>query len=303
MFWGTFTGDLLILFTVLVLSVYYYLVRINSYWKDRGVPYEKPLPFFGNFYDIALGNVNPTEYFANLYKKFDGSYFGIYAMTKPMLVLKDPEIIKRVLIKDFKSFADRFFVADEKIDPIFTNSLMVVKNPLWKTLRAKLSPFFTSGKLKMMFSLIKECGDNMEEHVKKNLHKTLDMKEVCAKFASNMIATCAFGIEANCFEAENSEFRVAGRRIFNLSKTTSFKRISYVFGHTVVKLLRFKFVDGLAASFLGKTLWQTIREREEKQIVRNDLVDILIKLKNQNNPDDDFQLCKYLPTKILINIL
>lgn len=292
MFLSTFTGDLLLFFLVLILYLYYYLVRTNSYWKNRGVSYENPFPLFGNFYDIALGNVNPTEYFSNLYKKFDGPYFGIYAMTKPVLVLKDPEIIKRVLIKDFKSFADRFFVADEKIDPIFTNTLLVIKSSLWRILRAKLSPFFTSGKIKMMFSLIKECGINMEQHVQKNLHRTLDMKEVCSKFTTNMIATCAFGIDANCFEAENCDFRVAGRRIFDLSKMHSFRRISYVFGHSIVKLLRFKFIDGPSASFLGKTLWQTIREREEKQTVRNDLVDILIKLKNQNNPDDDLQLCK-----------
>lgn len=294
MFSGFFSVDLVILLSLLVLSLYFYLVRNNSYWKNRGVLYEEPLPFFGNFLNIALGNVSPGEHLSNLYKKFDAPYFGLYALTKPVLVLKDPELIKRILIKDFRTFSDRMFVANETIDPIFSNTLLVIKNPLWKTLRSKLSPFFTSGKLKMMFSLIKECGDDMDRYLMKNLDKSLDVKEMCAKFTTDVIATCAFGIQANCFERENSDFRVAGRRIFDTSGMSSFKRTCYIFAHTIVKVFRFRFIDGPSANFLGNTLWQTIKEREEKQIVRNDLVEILINLKNQNNPDDDYQLCNYL---------
>lgn len=285
--------DVAILLILLVLSLYFYLVQNNSYWKNRGVPYEPPLPFFGNFLNIALGNVSPGEHLSNLYEKFDAPYFGLYALTKPVLVLKDPELIKRILIKDFRTFSDRMFVANEKIDPIFANTLLVIKNPLWKTLRSKLSPFFTSGKLKMMFSLIKECGDDMDRYVVKNLDKSLELKEMCAKFTTNVIATCAFGIQANCFEREDSEFRVAGRRIFDTKGINSFKRMCYIFAHTIVELFKFRFIDGSSAKFLGNILWQTIKEREEKQIFRNDLVEILINLKNQKNPDDDYQLCKH----------
>lgn len=289
---STFPTAVLILLLVLVTTLYFYLVKINNYWRDRGVPFEKPVLLFGNFLDIAFGSVSPAEYLSNLYNKFDGPYFGMFAINQPILVVKEPQIIKRILIQDFKSFPNRYFYADEKIDPIFGNTLLVIKNPLWRTLRSKLSPFFSPGKLKMMFPLIKECGDIMDAYLQRHVEKSLDFKEVSAKFTTNMIATCAYGIDANCFVADNSDFRVAGRKIFDNASFSCFKRICYIFAHTIVTMFRFRFIHEPSANFLGKTLWETIRERQARKISRNDLIDILIKLKNEDSSDDDYKLCK-----------
>ena len=35
------------------------------------------------------------------------NYYGVYLMGKPALTVKDPELIRRILVKDFDHFVDR----------------------------------------------------------------------------------------------------------------------------------------------------------------------------------------------------
>jgi len=46
------------------------------------------------------------EWEQNLVKKH-GKIFGVYEVTKPVLYVSDPDIIKDVLVKDFHIFTNR----------------------------------------------------------------------------------------------------------------------------------------------------------------------------------------------------
>lgn len=279
----------IILLLILIVLIYHYFTRNFNYWKSRGVPYKKPVFFFGNFLDVALGNDHAGKHVEKLYNKFDGPYFGFYALNTPYLVLKDPELIKRIMIKDFQVFPNRFFYCDPNIDPAMGYSLLGIKNPHWKSLRMKLSPIFTSGKMKMMMPLMKECGENLQNFIKTVLDEKAEAKEIAGKYTTDVIATCAFGISANSFVDPNSEFRVAGRKLAGDSFYRYIQALSYSFAHLLVKLFRFKFIEAEAANFLSRAFLDTIEQRESSKIKRNDLIDILIDLKNQEAIDDDFK--------------
>jgi len=68
------------------------------------------------------------------------------------------------LIKDFNSFFNRYGCADPN-DCIGYASLFFIKNPAWKIATTKLTPFFTSGKLKKMFGLMLKCGKHLDEYL------------------------------------------------------------------------------------------------------------------------------------------
>jgi len=57
--------------------------------------------------------------FKNLYNKFKGEpYFGAWIFFRPTLVVRDPELIKNIFVKDFMSFHDRGIYVNEKDDPL-----------------------------------------------------------------------------------------------------------------------------------------------------------------------------------------
>jgi hypothetical protein len=50
-----------------------------------------------------------------------------------------------------------------KLDPLFGNSLPILKGQFWRHLRTKLTPVFTLSKIKMMFYLVDTCGKELAD--------------------------------------------------------------------------------------------------------------------------------------------
>ncbi|KAJ8957039.1 hypothetical protein NQ314_006616 [Rhamnusium bicolor] len=117
-------------------------------------------------------------------------------------------------------------------------------------MRSKLTPAFTVGKLKGMFSIINNIGLEMNQYIRKNLGQQ-EFKEICAKFSTDVIAKCAFGINSHCFEYEDANFREVGRSIFDFSWRNGIVHSSYFFMHGLAKLLRLNFFEKRAVTYLS----------------------------------------------------
>ncbi|KAF5275809.1 hypothetical protein FQA39_LY06669 [Lamprigera yunnana] len=281
-------NDLILLILFVFVILYFYYKHKFNYWKRRAVPFRKPFPIVGNLLNVVRSKQSLSTYFADLYNDTEGPYVGFYALSNPFLLLKDPELIKRVLIKDFNLFPNRIFFVDEKIDPILSNALFGIKTPHWRDLRKKLSPVFTSGKIKAMTYLITECGKNLEEYLLTKSDENLEMKEVAAKYTTDVISSCAFGLDANSFR-DDSEFRYYGKLLFSTSFLTTLKTSSYLLAPIFVKIFKYTFIDSTAAQFLRKVFNETLEKRELSKVKRNDLIDVLNEIKNQETSDDTFK--------------
>ncbi|KRT83630.1 cytochrome P450, partial [Oryctes borbonicus] len=282
------TRTLLFVFILLFLA-YCYWKRNFSYWTNKHIPCEKPFLFLGNFPDMIASKQTVPQYLANLYAKYQNEpYFGIYLFNRPALVLRDPKLIKNVLIKNFAKFPNRAFTIDKSADVIACSSLFAVKNPEWKALRAKLTPIFTSGKLKMMLPLIKECCTSLKNYLDAQNDKVVDMKEVCGKYATDVISSCTFGVNACSLVNEDSEFRVMGKRLFNSNLIRKVSAFGYFLAPAVIKVFKLSFLDREATVYLNDLFWRILHERESNMTRRNDLVDILIDLKNDNDKSISF---------------
>ena len=55
----------------------------------------------------------------------DKPYVGIFSFDKPSLLIRDLELVKNILVKDFQSFVDHIMLFDEKIDPLVGKTLPV----------------------------------------------------------------------------------------------------------------------------------------------------------------------------------
>lgn len=72
---------------------------------------------------------------------------GIYKLYWPAIILRDADIIKDVLIKEFGKFHDNAIDVDENVSSIFAKNPFVLNGERWKWVRSKLTPCFTSGKV------------------------------------------------------------------------------------------------------------------------------------------------------------
>lgn len=81
---------------------------------------------------------------------------GIYGpLGSRTLLIRDLELVKNILVKDFDHFVDRRPLdLSKKANKYFEGMLMTMTGEKWKSMRAIMSPVFTSGKLKTMIPSI-----------------------------------------------------------------------------------------------------------------------------------------------------
>lgn len=101
---------------VVLFAIYYYMTAGNNFWKIRNVPGPAPSFAFGNVFKLMIAKESFPELLTGMYNMYkDEPMVGIFLRTKPVLILKDPDHIKDVLIKDFSAFVNRGFLKSERV--------------------------------------------------------------------------------------------------------------------------------------------------------------------------------------------
>ena len=150
------------------IGLYLYFTRNFKFWHKLGIPYVKPTPFVGNLKECAFQKVNIGEHLQQIYEQHsDKPNVGIFSFDKPILFIRDVELVKNILVKDFQYFIDHIVNVDEKLDPLVGRSLFVIKSKIWRHWRKKLIPVIYSGEIKMMFYLVDACGKELADCMEK----------------------------------------------------------------------------------------------------------------------------------------
>jgi len=119
--------------------------------------------------------------------------------------------------------------------------------------------------------------------------KTIDIKEVTAKFATDVIGSTAFGLDVNSFQDPNAEFRKYGKMILYYNTIRAFELLAIFFFPNIVRLAGIKMFGKEPSVFLRKVFWETINERMKSGEKRNDLIDILVELKQSVNDQNNLK--------------
>lgn len=89
-------------------SLYFYLTATFDFWKCRGVPFKKPTVLVGNFGSLLLFRKSQPESVKEMYQWFENEkFFGAFRVRSPVLILRDPDLVKCVFVKDFAFFVNR----------------------------------------------------------------------------------------------------------------------------------------------------------------------------------------------------
>ncbi|XP_046410176.1 cytochrome P450 6j1-like isoform X2 [Neodiprion fabricii] len=290
------TVEMLCALAAILTGIWYYLVGNYGFWKERGVPGPEPRLLFGNIKDIMLVRDSFGESLKKMCDQFPGApLVGIYARRTPVLLVRDPELVKDVMIKDFSTFSERGNPMHEKIEPLAAH-LFNLETKRWRSLRPKLSPLFTTGKMKHMFALILECADYFEKyiHILAEKGEPIDCREITAKFTTDVIGSCAFGLQMNAIGDEDSEFRKMGRKVFEVSLKARILQIMRMAAPWLYELIGISALPLDVQQFFMSSMKETIDYRMKNDFRRGDLVDMLIEIKN--NPEKlDFETLRLRP--------
>ncbi|XP_017044419.1 probable cytochrome P450 6a14 [Drosophila ficusphila] len=273
----------------LVLALAYsYYIKIYTYWDRKGVLNEKPLPVVGNMRGIGTKK-HFRDINQRIYDKFKGKapLAGMYMFFKRSAMITDLDLIKQIMIKDFSNFQDRGAFNNPRDDPL-TGHLFTLEGEEWKSMRHKLSPVFTSGKIKHMSEVIVEVGhrlaDTMDKEVKaaKVEEGDVEIKDLCARFTTDVIGSCAFGLECNSLQDPNAEFRNRGRDIFRKRRHGQIVQ-SFLFTNAkLARKLRLKVLPDEITNFFLSTVKNTIDYRLKNGVKRNDFIDQLMQLRAED---------------------
>ncbi|KAF5288516.1 hypothetical protein FQA39_LY15384 [Lamprigera yunnana] len=283
---------LLIIFLAILSAVAFYfnVIKKYNYWRDLGVPHVRPMYFFGNLAPNVFRTKSMPQIIKDVYNKFPKSrYVGFYNASEPILILRDPELIKNVTIRDFDSFPNHKQIMPYNVDVLWGKNLFQMSTEDgWHSMRSTLSPSFTSSKMKYMFKLMQVCATQFVNYFKtENGEVALEAKDSFTRFANDIIATCAFGVQCNSLVDRNNEFYVMGKEVTDFTGFKALKMFGYEISSTLMRLLNVKMFSNNVASFFRKIVRETIHYRKQNNVVRPDMIHLLLEAsKKLQNPSE-----------------
>ncbi|KAG5683846.1 hypothetical protein PVAND_013109 [Polypedilum vanderplanki] len=283
----------ILLLIAAVILLYKYGTRNFDYFQKKGLAFNKPHFLVGSRLSTVLGTKNMIEMLTEIYNEHrDEKISGMFEFNRPAYFIRDPEMIKRLCIKEFDSFSDHRLILSKEAEPLFASALFGLTGQKWRDMRATLSPAFTGSKMRLMFKLINDVGSQMSntvlEQINKGADNKIEFKEFAQKFTIDIIASCAFGLEINSFNNPNNDFLRIARKATNFATfKTTIKLVGLLGAPWLMKIFKIKFLDEEFYKFFGAMMTDTIKTREEKKITRNDMIDLILQAKHGKQLDYD----------------
>ncbi|XP_012536197.2 probable cytochrome P450 6a14 [Monomorium pharaonis] len=276
------------LIIVLGIVYIYYKFVIFNFWHKRGVFYVDPVVPTGNISALITGKTQTGVFFHDAYMKYkDHRVFGMYSLYKPNLVIADLDLIRTVLTKDFGSFHDRGMFYNDKTDPL-SSHLFFMPGKKWRNLRIKMTPTFTSGKIKQMFPILEECGEELAKYLESKalVKDTIEMKDIFTRYTTDVIMSTAFGIKSKCIEEPNNEYRIQGKKIFAVKPLWI---ALFMFVPQIMDFFSIPLTDPSVTKFYMNMFRESVEYRKVHNIVRHDFMHLLIQLMDKGyvEPDGD----------------
>ncbi|KAL6262980.1 hypothetical protein P5V15_005771 [Pogonomyrmex californicus] len=262
-----------------VLGFYYYFFKDLNYFKKHGILHKPPVPILGNMGPSVFRLQSVAELVKDVYNLHsEAKYVGMFDMTNPLIMVRDPELIKSITLKHFDMFPDHRSFVDETQDPLFGKNLFSIRGERWRQVRSLLSPAFTSSKMKSMFKLMSECADDFATFLAQlpPEQRMIQVKDVFTRYTNDVIATCAFGITVDSMRNPKNQFYVYGKEATTFNSIALIKLYIFRSLPMLARLINLKIVRQKIADFFRDLVETTIKTRDENGIVRPDMLQLMM---------------------------
>ncbi|CAL4199041.1 unnamed protein product, partial [Meganyctiphanes norvegica] len=251
----------------------------HNYWQRLGVPVPPVTPIIGHFHHFFSRSNIPHLYRDEVYHKYGGDRFnGYYEFFTPTISFGDPEILKSVMIKDFDHFTDRRVLEmNSEYDSYAKDMLVNATGEHWRGIRSVITPSFSSGKIKSMFHVVMKKGDVLiAKWHEMSQNGQVGIKRFIGRYTMDVIATCAFAIEANCIIDQTSEFEERANEVFTPKASRMIQFFIFVAFPKIAQLMGIHLMERFA--WFKEVVIQTIAQRKTSGDKRNDFLNILLEM-------------------------
>jgi cytochrome P450 family 9 len=134
----------------------------------------------------------------------------MYQFLLPTLVIKDPDLVKQITVREFDQFVNRRQLINAESDAFWSRNLFASRDERWRDLRSTLSPSFTSSKMRIMYTLMEECAQQFVQYFQTKTDDVveLEMKDTFSRYANDVIATTAFGVKCDSLKDKDEFYRM-----------------------------------------------------------------------------------------------
>ncbi|XP_046979608.1 cytochrome P450 6j1-like [Schistocerca americana] len=270
---------------VLLPLLYWYTTRHYSLWRKLGVPYLKPTLVVGNMGGVVTGRQHMGEPIYECYLRAgDEPFMGMFAFDQPLLMVKDPELVGRVLASDFSSFYRLNFTIPESEESVGGRSIFSTNGPRWKMLRNVLTPGFTSGKMKRMFHLVEECGQELVEHLTAATKKdsNVDVQDLMVCYSIDVVCSTILGVKGGALQDPEAPMRQSISKIFRDDLVGRLAQSMSLLAPKLFEKLNVNVFNKELEDFLSKTTQETMDYRKKNGVVREDSIDLLMRVLDES---------------------
>ncbi|KAJ8253832.1 hypothetical protein COCON_G00204440 [Conger conger] len=237
-----FTKETWALLVILLTLTLLYGYAPYGVFKKLGIPGPKPLPFIGTFLEYRKGLI---EFDTECYEKY-GKIWGFYDGRQPVLGIMDTGMIKTILIKEcYSVFTNRRNLG---LNGALYDAVSIVEDEEWKRIRSVLSPSFTSGRLKEMFTIMTQHSNNLIRSLQKKVinDESVDVKEFFGSYSMDIVTSTAFSVDIDSLNNPADPF------VANIKKMVKFDMLNPL----LLLVVLFPFLTPLMEK-LGMSLFPT----------------------------------------------
>ncbi|XP_076235870.1 putative cytochrome P450 6a13 [Calliopsis andreniformis] len=253
----------------IICFVLYKYVTSYNHWSSKGIPGPRPLPFLGTIGSVLLGGPTYTDYLRKVYTQYENEpVVGIYNMSIPILIIRDVDLIKDILINNFDNFADRAINFNADVKSI-TEHLFNIDSVHWKYFRTKFNIMYMENDLQKLM----------------NKDNVIECQEVALKCTACVIGSYIFGINAHTMVNEQALITKVGRMVFEPSFGGYLKK--FILSYMPIPFKYFK-LHRLNSDFFLNIIKEIVEfkkhryEKENGDKICYDFIDILLEVQGED---------------------
>lgn len=261
-----------LIFILLIISTWNF-----DYWKKKNVVGPKPIPLFGNLLRSTLRQKYIGEDIKEIYKQFPNEKIvGFYRMTTPTLLIRDLEILKAIMIKDFDLFINRGVEFSSEGLGI---NMFHAGGESWKLLRNSFSPLFSTGKIRNMSYLISEHADKHVQHIERMYSEAQEMRiiELTRHYTISTIVATAFGMDIDIKDNLFKTLDEIDKLVFEANIAL---QLDMIFPG-ILKIIEKLLFPAKVSNFFHDLVRMVVKQRNGEPTGRNDFMDIILAMRKE----------------------